>query len=411
MATEVDTKPERVDDVTHETGGVSFEGGEVGILDVLVAIGERKLGIFVSMLVCGLLGVVLAWMTSPTYTATAVIMPPQQSSSAAALVGQLGGLAGLGAPGLGIKNAADPYIGILGSRAIADELILQFRLRQAYGSVSMSQARKRLASLTDFNSSKHSLIRISVEDRDPNRAAALANGYVTELQKQNSRLAVTEAGQRRLFYERELQKEKALLAEAETALKRTQEDRGILQVSSQVGMVISAIARIRAEVVAKEVMLERLNASATAQNPEVQGLQLELNALRSQLKGLEFSSKEKGAGDPFLPTALVPEAGLEYARRLRELKYREVLFELLAKQYEIARIDEAKEAAIIQIVDKAVPPDTKTRPSFGVYALSGALVGCIFGAIWAILHRSIEDPVCAAKFAALRRSFSFGVQK
>ncbi len=379
------------------------EEEEVGILDLFLVLGARKRLIIAFVLVGGLLATALAFLIPPTYTATAVIMPPQQqSSSATALLAQLGGVAALAGQGLGIKNPADPYVGIMSSRTVADELIVKFGLKQVYGKKYLVDVRKKLADRTSFNSAKYSLIQISVEDRSPKRAAEMANAYVDILQEQNSRLAVTEASQRRLFFERQVEIEKNNLAEAEADFRKMQEQKGIFQVSSQVEAVIRTMAQMRAEVAAREVNLQRLKAGATPQNPEVLRQEIELKALRSQLQQLEASSARKSPGDPLMPTTMVPEAGLEYTRRLREVKYRESLFELLAKQYEAARIDEAKEAPIIQVVDRAIPPDKKTSPFRSAYIVVGVLLGAVLGIIAAFCVNAVQDPLRARKVSVLK---------
>jgi tyrosine-protein kinase Etk/Wzc len=376
---------------------------ETGLLDWLLILNARKRLILGMALAGGLLAGTWAFLLPPTYTATAVIMPPaQQQSSAAALLGQMGGAAGLAGQSLGIKNPADPHVGILSSRTVADDVIAQFGLKSVYRVRNLTNARNKLASATRFNSAKYPLIQISVEDKDPQRAADMANAYVDQLQKQNSRLAVTEASQRRLFFEGQLEAEKQHLAEAEADLKRTQEQKGIFQVSSQVEAVIRSMAQLRAEVVTREVSLQRLKAGATTQNPEVLRQEIELAARRTQLRSLEASDAKKARGDPLLTTSTMPEAGLEYLRRLREVKYRESLFELLARQYEAARIDEAKEAPVIQVVDRAVPPDQKSGPKRSQFVIIGVFLAGILGCIVAVFGHKMQDPLYAQKVATLK---------
>jgi tyrosine-protein kinase Etk/Wzc len=376
------------------------------VVDTLIFLSARKRLIMTTTIAGGLLATALAFIIPPIYTATSIIMPPQQqSSAAAALLGslQLGNVAGLASQGLGIKNPADPYVGILNSRTIADELISKFGLKEVYDKKYLVDVRKKLANRTSISSAKYSLIQISVEDRDRKRAADLANAYVDCLQEQNSRLAVTESSQRRLFFERQLEAEKKKLAEAENAFRSMQEQKGIYQVSSQVEAVIRAMAQMRAEITAREVNLQRLKAGATTQNPEVLRQEIELTALHKQLKELEASSANKNPGDPLIPTTMVPEAGLEYARRLREVKYRETLFELLAKQYEAARIDEAKQAPIIQVVDQAIPPDKRTSPKRSAIVILGVILGALAGIGTAYMKRAGQDPRHAEKLTALRK--------
>jgi len=374
------------------------------LLDLLIVLAERKRVILLSTLIFGIAATVIALVTPPTFTATAVIMPPpQQSSTAAALLGQLGGIAGMAGQSLGIKNPSDIYIGILSSRTVMDKLVTQHSLKDVYEVETFTDARRELSKHSSFNAAKYSMIHISVEDRDPRRAADLANAYVDCLQEQNSRLAVSEAAQRRLFFERELDKERALLAEAETALQKMQEQKGLFQVSSQVSAVIQSMAQLRAEIVAREVALERLKAGATARNPEVQRQEIEIAALREQMKELEAKSARDGS-NPFMPTSMVPEAALDYARRLREVRYHEALYELLAQQYEIARIDEARESPMIQVVDQAVPPEKKSAPRRSYYLIIGLFLGALTGTVLALGLQATKDEVVSRKVDAIRKS-------
>ena len=380
------------------------EAQGTSLLDLLIVLAERKLVILLSTLIFGVAATVIALVTPPMFTATAVILPPQQaSSSAAALLGQLGGIAGVAGQSLGIKNPSDIYIGILSSRTVMDKLVRQHSLKDVYDVETLTDARRKLSKYSSFNAAKYSMIHISVEDRDPRRAADLANAYVKCLQEQNSRLAVSEAAQRRLFFERELDKEKALLAEAETAMQKMQEQKGLFQVSSQVSAVIQSMAQLRAEIVAREVALERLKAGATGQNPEVQGQKIEIEALRAQMKELEAKSTRDGS-NPFMPTSMVPAAALDYARRLREVRYHEALYELLARQYEVARIDEARESPVIQVVDQAVPPEKKSAPRRSYYLIIGLFLGAVVGMVLALGLQAAEDESVSRKIDAIRKS-------
>ena len=332
-----------------------------GLLDLLLTLAERKWLILSMAFAGGLAMGIIAFLLPPMYTATASIMPPQQQqSTASALLGQLGPLAAAAGSSLGVKTPADLYIGILGSRTIADDLIRTFDLRRLYHGWTLFETRRVLAKRSSFSTGKDPLIKISVEDSNPKRAAALANAYLDELSKQNDRLALTESAQRRLFFERELEAQKKSLADAEVALRKTQERTGVLQVNSQVESIIRSMAQLRAEIASREVALSSLKSAATPENPEVVRQETEVAAMRDQLRKLEASNDASRPGDPLIPTSRVPTVGLEYVRALRDLQYNETLFELLSKQYEAARIDEAKEAPVIQVVD-SLPCRQTTR--------------------------------------------------
>jgi tyrosine-protein kinase Etk/Wzc len=251
------------------------------------------------------------------------------------------------------------------------------------------------------------VISVAVRDRDPERAAALANGYVEALRQLTQTLAVTEAGRRRIFFEREVQNTSEDLAKAELALKQTQEKTGMLQLDSQAKAMIDAYMGLRAQVAAKDAEVEAMRSFATPENPDLVRAQHELGALRTELGRFERGQNAGSVAD--VPLANVPGAGLEYLRRLRELKYREALFELLIKQYEVARIDEAKDAAIIQVVDKAVRPEIQLR-DWRVRLLIGvavALVLLLMGVIAMFVLEAIERAKEDSQYAAHLQLFKF----
>ncbi|HEY1337833.1 MAG TPA: Wzz/FepE/Etk N-terminal domain-containing protein, partial [Bryobacteraceae bacterium] len=307
-----------------------------GLLDLLLVIAARKWFILGMTIVGAVVAAAVALLLPPSYTATAVIMPPQQQQSAASsLLGQLGPIASLSGKDLGFKTPADLYIGILTSRTIADDLIARFDLQKSYRDKTLTDARRTLTKRSRFSSGKDSLIKIAVDDENPRRAAALANGYVDSLYRQNSRLALTEASQRRLFFEQQMMAEKEALQNTEGSMASTQERTGMLQVGSQIDSVIRSMAQLRAEILGREVALASLKRGATAENPMVVRQEAELAALRDELHKLESNRGANRPGDPLIPTAQVPKAGLEYVRAIRDVKYHETLFELLSKQFEV----------------------------------------------------------------------------
>lgn len=328
------------------------------------------------------------------YTATAVIMPPQQAQSlSAALMGQLSSLTGLGGSAqlMGMKSPSDLYIGILEGRTIADAVIERFRMKEIYGKSSMMETRKALADHTAIGARKSGLIEISVEDKDPKRAAAIANAFVEELQKQNGRLAVTDASQRRLFFEREMEAQKSALAQAESALKAAQEKSGMIQPAGQAEAIIRAQAQARAELAGLEVQAQAMSTYATDENPQIKVLRSEQAAVREQLRQLE--GRAGGAGSALISSGNLPTAGLEYMRRLRDVKYHEALFELLAKQSEAARLDEAKSAPVLQVVDSAVVPDRKSWPPRALLSVAAALVAFFCVCAWVIFRSMFNSKV------------------
>jgi uncharacterized protein involved in exopolysaccharide biosynthesis len=355
-------------------------------------------------------GGLIAFLISPTFTASATILPPQQQQSTAALVGQLGSLTGLssGAGNL-FKNPGELYVGMLASRTIADHLIESFHLKSLYKSATLEDARTTLKKQTDFEAAKNGLIIITVTNHDPHLASDLANGYVDELYRLNSSLATTEAAQRRVFFDQELKSEKSALDTAEDNLKETEQKTGLIQLSGQSEMIIRSIGELRAEIASREVQIQSLKLSATDQNPETIRAQEEISSLKTQLANMENSQRNLQPGDVALPAGRVPEAAQEYARNLRDLRYHETLYDLLSKQYEAARIDEAKSVPLIQVVDRAVPPDKKSGPHRALIALGSGFLGFLGACAWALFQngyrRMKQVPENAARLEELRRTF------
>src|SRR6266851_2371092 len=344
--------------IGHDAGG----DGEIGLLDMAIVLARNKRLVLGFPLVMGLIAAVTSFILPNWYTATARILPPQQQSSSAAMLSQLGGLAGIAGASLGIKNPTDLYIGMLKSRTVADAIIQRFDLMKLYDEDTLYDTRKELdKNLTITSSNRESIITVEVEDKDPQRAAAMANAYVEELNKLTKTVAVTEAAQRRVFFEQQLASAKEHLADAEVVLKRTQESTGLIKLDDQGKAIIENVARLHAQLVVKEVQLTAMRSFATNMNPDFVRVQQEVAGLRDQLARVEKERASK-EGNIFVPTGKVPEAGLEYLRKLRDVKYYETIFELIAKQYELAKIDEAKEGSIVQVVDQAVEPDKKSRP-------------------------------------------------
>jgi len=269
------------------------------------------------------------------------------------------------------------------SRTVLDRIVDRFDLLNLYKVRYRQDARQRL--LTCFiarEDRKNGVITLTVEDRDPKRAADMANAFGEELKNLAGGLAISEAGQRRMFFEEQIRHTKESLARAEEEIKGFQQRTGMFQVDAQARAIIEGIARLRAGIAMKEVEARVLRSFATAQNPDLQRVEEEIRALRVELEKVETS---KGEGfDPLMPSARVPEMGTEYLRKFRQLKYNETLYELLSKQYELAKLDEARDAVVIQVIDRAVPPERKSRPQRALIVLL-ATVTALFVSVFIVL--------------------------
>jgi uncharacterized protein involved in exopolysaccharide biosynthesis len=375
-------------------------------LDVLIFLVRHRRVLLLAPLAAAIVAAAISFALPNMYAGVTKILPPQQSqSSAAFMLAQLGSLANLPGSSLGIKNPNDLYVGMLKSRTVADNLISRFGLKDLYARDTLHDTRRELEERTTISHGRDGIITIRFEDRDRKRAADVANGYVEELYKLTQRLAVTEAGHRRLFLEGQLKAARNGLADAEISLKKTQETTGLIKLDEQGKAIIEAVANLRAQIAAKEVEAGAMRLFATEQNPGYLRVQQEIGGLRTELARLEKSNRS-GGGDIFVPTGRVPEAGLEYLRRLREVKYYETVFELLAKQYEIAKIDEARDASIVQVLDRAVEPDKKSSPQRARIVIVTAILAFIGTLLWALMRdaheRAKDDPEQSRRMNALR---------
>jgi uncharacterized protein involved in exopolysaccharide biosynthesis len=316
---------------------------------------------------CGALGAAASYLITPTFVSTTTFLPPQQQQSvAASALSSLGALAGLG--GGAVKSPADEYTALMQSVTVSDRIIDRFKLMQVYDKKFRRDARKRLAeNVQMIIGKKDGMINVSVEDADPARAAAMANQYVEELRRMTSVLAISEAQQRRLFFEKQMTDVKSRLIAAQAALQASGFNAGALKAEPR--SAADEYARLRAEMTAADVKLQTLRHSLTESTPEVQQQAATLQALRNQVAQLEQSTMSNSSSP-------------DYVTKYREFKYQEMLFELMAKQYEAARADESREGALIQVVDTAQPAELKTNPKRSLIAIGCAILGSLLYAGW-----------------------------
>lgn len=380
---------------------------EISVIDILIVLAKRKKSIFWVTFSAAVLAVALSLLLPSVYEASAKMMPPQQNqSSASALLSQLGGLAGAAAGAAGLKNPNDLYVGMLRSRTVADKIIARFDLQKVYGVTSLDGARAQLAAATAITAGKEGLITIAVEGHDQKLVAPMANAYVTELLGLTKVLAVTEASQRRLFFERQLEASKEQLEKAERSLKGGLDSRGVISVDAESRTILETVARLRAQVSAKEVELSSMRAFVTTNNPEFRRVEQELVGLRSELSKLE-----NGRGDTASAKLADTQSGLENVKLLRDLKYYQMLYELLAKQYEVARLDEAKDPPIIQVLDPAIEPERRAKPRRALIVMLTTFAAFVCAVLWAFLREASERSAATAgglaKLSTLKSYLSF----
>jgi uncharacterized protein involved in exopolysaccharide biosynthesis len=327
------------------------------------------------------IGFGLSYVVTPTFTARTTIMPPQQQqSAAAAALSSLGGLASLAGAGAALRTPADQYATLMQSQTIEDRLVDQFQLKNVYREEFKVDARTKLEKRTRVAVGKRDgLITVEVDDEDPTRAATLANQYIVELRKLTAGLAVSEAQQRRVFFEGLLSESRNKLAAAQIALERTGVSAGAMR--SEPKNAAETYGRLKAQVTAADVRLQTMRVKLADSTPEMQAQIMELSALRSELARLEQTQNAP--------------AGSDYIGRLRDFKYHEALFELFAKQYELARVDESREGTLIQVIDAATPPEKRSWPKRSLLTAAGALAAFFLMAV-AVVARATRRRAAGA---------------
>lgn len=344
-----------------------------GLSDVLALLAARWRLLLAGPLLAGVLALAGTYLIAPTFTAVTVFMPPQQAqsvaSSALASLGALAGLAGAGAAG---RTPADQYVALMLSSTVSDRLVDAFGLMQVYDAKFRVDARKQLAQNVRIGvGKKDGLITVEVDDTDPRRAAEIANRYVDELRNMTSTLAVSEAQQRRVFFEQQLKHSQSRLVLAQQALQGSGFNASALKAEPKAAA--EAYARLKAEATASEVRLQTLRGNLSDDTPEVRQQQATLAALRQQL-----ARAEQPATD---------QAGPDYIGKYRDFKYQETLFELYARQFELARVDESRQGALIQVVDAAQPPERKSRPKRAMVALGATAATCLILIFWILMRQ------------------------
>ncbi len=372
-----------MNDQTSTPPAADVDEDEISLLDLAIALGEEKTTLFAIPAITTALAIVVSLLMTPIFTAKTVMMPPQQQQSgAASALASLGALAGLAGAAGGVKSPDEMYIAFMWSETLQRAVIKKLDLQERYQKKTLSETREALKGLVKISSDKKSgLINIEADDKDPEFAAKLANAHVEELRNLMGRLAVTDAQQRRVFFEQAIAKNQTKLAEAEASF-RAAKDKSGMQVTAVIAeSAVRAGAEMRGQIAAKEVQLAAMSNFATPQNPDVQRLAGELSALRSQLKKLELGSGGDGKSSPMEQLAV---------KSYRDIKAREAMAGVLVAQYESARVDESKEGPLIQQVDVAVAPDRKSKPKRAIIVLASAFGGLFLGVLIAFVRRALR---------------------
>ncbi len=369
--------------------------------------------------IAGVAVLIIALFRSNTYRSTTQLMPPEQkaTSGLAAMASMAGRLSTdnsmLGADllNLGTQSTGDLFVGILQSRTAQEGVVQKFDLTKIYGvpwlhlKVKNEDARKRLEQSTEIDQDRKSgIITISVSDEDPQRAAGLAKAYVDELDILIASLSTSAAGRERRFLEQRLKEVKRDLDEAVHQLGEFSSINTTFDPKDQGEAMVNAAAALQGELIAAESQLRGLEAIYTANNVRVRSLQSRITELKRQigkLSGVPGVTPEATAGTddsmPFPSLRQLPLLGTKYADFYRRAKIQETVYQILTQQYEMAKVQEAKEIPTVRVLDVANVPEQKWGPHRVLLALMGAIVGLLCACIWIIGEnewnkRPMDDP-------------------
>jgi uncharacterized protein involved in exopolysaccharide biosynthesis len=338
----------------------------------------------------------------PRFSSTAVMIVPQGNGTAG---GELAAQLSLNTLDL-LGGGYELYADIIQSRTVADRLIDDYHLKTVYGVSKDEAAEAILGNLTKVQTQREGVIRVTVQDTDPQRAADLANDYLRQLDALNTRLVLTSIRAQSKYLETEMTNEKNALENAEVALKETEENSNGLAPESEANAGFNALVSTRAQLRADEVKLAAMRTGETESNPEIIRLKAEIAGLTQQLDATERGAASLENG---VPTGKVPEKVLTYTRQLREVKFHEQIFEILQKQYESAEQQAAKTPSIVQVLDPAVPAFHKSWPPRTYYCViagvCGTLAGVFLVLLWAFLQAYVKNPRNAEKLRELKQIY------
>lgn len=359
---------------------------EIHLLDYLIVLAKHSRMIIYFSIAIMVLTYLICLAFPNKYTAKARLLPPQQNLTLSAqLLNTLGGGGTPGAPSgagggmvaglLGLKSPSDLYVNMMLGDTIFDRIINRFNLRKLYKEKYIETTRRALSKTVNISAQKDGLITVEVTDKDPRRAAEMANAFAEELDKLLQELATQEASGRSAFLEKERDQANQNLTKAENALRSFSEQNSVIQIDTQTKGVLEYIARLRAEIDAKEVQIQVMRQQATRFNYDMVKLETEAQGLKNKLKTAENLYDKNCVSDVCLTTNKVPALGLEYLRLYRGVKFQEALYQLYSKVVELARLDMVKDFSVVQVVDQALPPEKRSNKRLLPALLAGFVSG------------------------------------
>ncbi len=390
---------------------------DINLLDLLIALGQEKWTLILVTVLAAITGIVISLVTPATFVSRASIMPSQHTGGGGgglASLGSLAGMAGLGALSniaSGIKSSDEMYIALMRSQSVQLALIEQFKLKERYGARNTEEARQALNSNVNILADKKSgLLLIDAQDKDPQFAAQLANSQVKELNVILSRLAVTEAQQRRAYYEQQIIKTQTKIPQLELEYKEAQKSSGL-----EVASLLSEAGTLPGQIAAKELQLQVMSRFATPQNPEIKQLAQEISALRAQMARYELSKSEPQTSYPSKSGQSTESTKTNFVQKATQayntLKIQEALLDGYVKQLELAKVDEAKQGPAVQVVDEAIAPEMRAKPERKklvlAYTVTGLIIAFVLAAVRAFLRYIRSTPEGLQRWNQLKRAWGF----
>lgn len=390
---------------------------EINLLDLLIALGQEKWTLIVVTFLAALIGVVISLTTPPSFVSRTSIMPSQQSVGGGGGLASLGGLAGLASIGAlsnitsGIKSSDEMYIALMRSQSVQSAMVKQLNLKERYGVKNTEEARQVLTiNVSVMTDKKSGLLIIDAQDKDPEFAAKLAKTQVDELNVILSRLAVTEAQQRRAYYDQQILKTQVKIPILESEFKEAQKSSGLEVVS-----LLSEAGTLPGQIAAKELQIHVLSRFATTQNPDIKRLTLEVSALRAQMSRYDLSKTGNTNGEPSRLGQALVNTKTNFVQKATQayntLKIQEALLDGYFKQLELAKLDEAKEGPSVQVVDEARVPEIRAKPERKkivlAYSVTGLVIAILVAALRAFMRSIQSTPLGQQRWLQLKRAWGF----
>jgi len=385
---------------------------EMTFLDLFYLLFQKRRQFILTLFIVAVLSAGLSMIVPRWYSASTTLLPPSEDGADFGISSLLSNLpvGGMGL-GLGLGTLSDEtnmYLAILNSRTVLQSVVDEFNLQQRYKTKTMQETRKALAKRMTIEINEDNTISLSIHVRTPyfcrkkdigeasQLSMRIANYFIQELDRVNKKLKLEKAKNNRLFIEKRYKQNLDELASAEEAFQAFQKKYGMISLEEQTKAIITTMAGLKAQIIAKEVQVGAMSLDKAPSHPDVKREEYELEELRQVYSDLKRAEDEKVLhsqdyknSDIFIPIGNVPELGMDYLRLFREVKIQEMLQEFLYPQYEQARIQEAKDTPTIQVLDAAAAPELKSKPKRIVMVAVAVLAAFFIMALLIIMNAQL----------------------